>query len=37
VAKFSLEVAEKVIKKNLSSDKAQQELAQGFARDIKVN
>jgi F-type H+-transporting ATPase subunit b len=37
VAKFSLEVAEKVIKKNLSSDKAQQELAHGFARDIKVN
>ncbi|MBL7852532.1 MAG: F0F1 ATP synthase subunit B [Cyclobacteriaceae bacterium] len=37
VAKFSLEVAEKVIKKNLSSDKAQQELAQGFAKDIKVN
>lgn len=37
VAKFSLEVAEKVIKKNLASDKAQQELAQGFVKEIKVN
>ncbi len=37
VAKFSIEVAEKVIKKNLSSDKAQQELAQGFVKEIKLN
>ena len=37
VAKFSIEVAEKVIKKNLSSDKAQQELAQGFVKEIKMN
>jgi len=37
VAKFSIEVAEKVIKKNLSSDKAQQELAQNFVKEIKLN
>ena len=37
VGKFSLEVAEKIMKKNLSSDKAQQELAQSFAKDIKLN
>ena len=37
VAKFSLEVAEKVIKKNLASDAAQQDLAQGFVKDIKLN
>jgi len=37
VAKFSLEVAEKLIRKNLSSDKAQQDLAQGFIKDIKLN
>lgn len=37
VAKFSLEVAEKLIKKNLASDKAQQELAQGFIKEIKLN
>lgn len=37
VAKFSLEVAEKVIRKNLANDKAQQELAQGFIKDLKLN
>ncbi|MBL7847588.1 MAG: F0F1 ATP synthase subunit B [Cyclobacteriaceae bacterium] len=37
VAKFSLEVAEKVIKKNLAADKAQQDLAQGFVKEIKLN
>lgn len=37
VAKFSLEVAEKVIKKNLASDKSQQDLAQGFIKEIKMN
>ena len=37
VAKFSLEVAEKVIKKSLASDKAQQELAQTFVKEIKLN
>ena len=37
VAKFSIEVAEKLIRKNLASDKAQQELAQGFIKEIKLN
>lgn len=37
VAKFSLEVAEKVIRKNLATDAAQQDLAQGFIKDIKLN
>lgn len=37
VAKFSLEVAEKVIRKNLTSEAAQQDLAQGFVKDIKLN
>ena len=37
VAKFSIEIAEKVIRKNLASDAAQQELAQGFIKDLKMN
>jgi len=37
VAQFSLEIAEKLIKKNLSSDKAQKELVDNFVKDIKVN
>jgi F-type H+-transporting ATPase subunit b len=37
VAQFSLEIAEKLIKKNLSTDKAQKELVDGFIKDIKVN
>lgn len=37
VAKFSLEVAEKIMKKNLASDKAQQDLAQNFVKEIKLN
>jgi F-type H+-transporting ATPase subunit b len=37
VAQFSLEIAEKLIKKNLSTDKAQKELVEGFVKDIKVN
>ncbi len=37
VAQFSLEIAEKLIKKNLSSDKAQKELVDSFVKDIKVN
>lgn len=37
VAKFSLEVAEKVIKKNLATDKSQQDLAHGFIKEIKMN
>jgi F-type H+-transporting ATPase subunit b len=37
VALFSLEVAEKLIKKNLESDKAQKELVESYVKDIKVN
>lgn len=37
VAQFSLEIAEKLIKKNLSSDKAQKELVDSFVKDLKVN
>ncbi len=37
VAQFSLEIAEKLMKKNLSTDKAQKELVDGFVKDIKVN
>ena len=37
VAMFSLEVAEKLMKKNLSGDKAQKELVEGFIKDLKIN
>ncbi len=37
VAMFSLQVAERLIKKNLSTDKAQKELVEEFIKDIKVN
>ena len=37
VAMFSLEVAEKLMKKNLSDDKSQKELADRFAKDLKLN
>ena len=37
VAQFSLEIAEKLIKKNLSNDKAQKELVDGFIKDLKLN
>jgi F-type H+-transporting ATPase subunit b len=37
VALFSLEVAEKLVKKNLSDDKAQKDLVESFVKDIKVN
>ena len=37
VAKFSLEIAEKLIKKNLVEDKAQKELADSFIKDLKLN
>jgi F-type H+-transporting ATPase subunit b len=37
VAKLSLEVAEKLIKKQLSSDASQQELANKMIDDIKLN
>lgn len=37
VAMFSLEIAEKLMKKNLSADKAQKELVQTYVKDLKVN
>jgi F-type H+-transporting ATPase subunit b len=37
VAMFSLEIAEKLMKKNLSNDKAQRELVDSYVKDIKVN
>lgn len=37
VAMFSLEIAKKLMKKNLSSDKSQRELVDAYLKDLKVN
>ncbi len=37
VALFSLQVAERLMKKNLSDDKAQKDLIDGYIKDIKLN
>lgn len=37
VAMFSIQVAEKLMKKNLSSDKEQKELLEGYIKDLKLN
>lgn len=37
VALFSLEVAEKLMKKNLASDKEQKTLVEGYIKDLKLN
>jgi F-type H+-transporting ATPase subunit b len=37
VAMFSLQIAEKLIKKNLSTDKAQKELVDTYINDLKLN
>lgn len=37
VAMFSLDIAEKLIKKNLSDDKSQKELANTYIKDLKLN
>jgi F-type H+-transporting ATPase subunit b len=37
VAMFALEIAEKLIKKNLSTDTAQKDLIQGYIKDLKLN
>lgn len=37
VAMFSLEVAEKLMKKNLSTDKSQKDLVEQFISDLKLN
>ncbi len=37
VAQFSLDIAEKLMRKNLSGDKAQKEMVDGFIKDLKLN
>lgn len=37
VALFSIEIAEKLINKNLSSDKAQKDMVEEFIKEIKLN
>ncbi|HLZ17771.1 MAG TPA: F0F1 ATP synthase subunit B [Cyclobacteriaceae bacterium] len=37
VAQFSLEIAEKLIKKNLTDDKSQRELTETLIKDLKLN
>jgi F-type H+-transporting ATPase subunit b len=37
VALFSLQVAEKLMKKNLAGDKEQKELVEGYIKDLKLN
>ena len=37
VASLSLDVASKILRKNLSNDKAQKELTQEYIKDIKLN
>ena len=37
VALFSLEVAEKLMKKNLAGDKAQKDLVDGYIKELKLN
>jgi F-type H+-transporting ATPase subunit b len=37
VAMVSLQIAEKLMKKNLESDKAQKELVESYVKDIKTN
>ncbi len=37
VANLSLEIAEKILQKNLSDDKAQKSLAQEYIKDLKLN
>ena len=37
VAMFSLQVAEKLMRKNLSDDKSQKDLIESYMKDIKIN
>jgi len=37
VAMFSLQIAEKLLKKNLSNDKEQKALVEGYIKDVKMN
>lgn len=37
VAELSLDITEKLLRKNLSDDKSQKELVQGFVKELKLN
>jgi F-type H+-transporting ATPase subunit b len=37
VAMFSIDIAEKLMKKNLANDSAQKELVEGYIKDVKIN
>jgi F-type H+-transporting ATPase subunit b len=37
VSMFALDVAEKLMRKNLSNDKAQKDLVEGYVKDLKIN
>ena len=37
VAMFSLDIAEKLLKKNLANDGAQKELVESYIKDVKIN
>ncbi len=37
VALFSLDIAEKLMKKNLANDSAQKELVESYIKDVKIN
>lgn len=37
VSMFALEIAEKLMKKNLASDKAQKDLVESYVKDLKIN
>ncbi|MBS1680951.1 MAG: F0F1 ATP synthase subunit B [Bacteroidetes bacterium] len=37
VAQFSLEIAEKLVRKNLAEDKSQKELTESLIKDLKLN
>jgi F-type H+-transporting ATPase subunit b len=37
VSLFSLQIAEKLLKKNLAGDKEQKELVEGYIKDLKLN
>ncbi|HPM29999.1 MAG TPA: F0F1 ATP synthase subunit B, partial [Chryseolinea sp.] len=37
VAMFSIDVAEKLMKKNLANDAAQKELVESYIKDVKIN
>jgi F-type H+-transporting ATPase subunit b len=34
---FAIDIAEKLMKKNLSTDKAQKDLVESYIKDLKIN